>query len=43
MKEGPRTIVCPVCQVPRRRSEFMSGDMVHGAVGELLRRKHPSL
>jgi uncharacterized membrane protein len=43
VKEGPRTIVCPVCQVPRRRSEIMSGDMVHGPVGELLRRKHPSV
>jgi len=42
VKDAPRTIVCPVCQVPRRRSEIMSGDMVHGSVGELLREKHPS-
>lgn len=41
-KERRRMIVCPICQQERRVNEVIHGELVHGPILELIRKRNPS-
>jgi uncharacterized membrane protein len=40
-KRPTATIVCDICNKPKRVSDILSGELVHGPVVELIRKAHP--
>jgi uncharacterized membrane protein len=40
-KEQENTFVCPICSLSKPKTEGRPADLVHGPVGELIRKQHP--
>jgi len=40
-KDPHNESTCPICDLPKPKSELRSAEMIHGPVGELIRKQHP--
>jgi uncharacterized membrane protein len=43
MQKTPRitTVICPICQKQKKRSEMIPGEMVRGPIAEMIQKAHP--
>jgi len=35
------TVVCPICQKPKKRTEMIAGELVRGPIAEMIQKAHP--
>ncbi|PKK84011.1 MAG: hypothetical protein CVT49_06185 [candidate division Zixibacteria bacterium HGW-Zixibacteria-1] len=40
-KKQPEKLICPICSLDKPKAEVRSAYLVHGPVGELIRKQHP--